>query len=203
MSAFVEGVLEAIHAGGIEAAASSTPSTGRCSTSHATSTRPCCARPWPSTVSRSPRAVTGSGASDGTTTEGISRARSRPSERRSSLPTSRPATGLRRAGRTGSGWVCCHGRSTTRPTCCGWRVWRGRTTVSSPTTPTGQVPPRARLDHVLRIGVTGGIGSGKSSVSRRLAELGATVIDADQVARDVVEVGQPALAAIRERFGDQ
>jgi dephospho-CoA kinase len=50
--------------------------------------------------------------------------------------------------------------------------------------------------------VTGGIGSGKSTVARLLGELGATVVDADQVAREVVEPGQPALAAIRERFGD-
>ncbi|MGN6751050.1 MAG: dephospho-CoA kinase [Intrasporangium sp.] len=55
---------------------------------------------------------------------------------------------------------------------------------------------------MLRVGVTGGIGSGKSSVSRRLAELGAIVIDADEVAREVVEPGEPALAAIRTRFGD-
>ncbi len=55
---------------------------------------------------------------------------------------------------------------------------------------------------MLRVGVTGGIGSGKSTVSRRLAELGAHVVDADAVAREVVEPGQPALDAIRERFGD-
>lgn len=55
---------------------------------------------------------------------------------------------------------------------------------------------------MLRVGVTGGIGSGKSTVARLLGELGATVVDADQVAREVVEPGQPALAAIRERFGD-
>ncbi|MHA3835793.1 dephospho-CoA kinase [Terrabacter sp. AAH1] len=54
---------------------------------------------------------------------------------------------------------------------------------------------------MLRVGVTGGIGSGKSTVSRRLAELGAHLVDADAVAREVVEPGQPTLAAIRERFG--
>lgn len=54
---------------------------------------------------------------------------------------------------------------------------------------------------MLRIGLTGGIGSGKSTVSRRLAELGAVVLDADLVAREVVEPGEPALAQIRERFG--
>ena len=55
---------------------------------------------------------------------------------------------------------------------------------------------------MLRVGVTGGIGSGKSTVSRRLAELGAHVIDADAVAREVVEPGQPTLDRIRERFGE-
>ncbi|MDO5501555.1 MAG: dephospho-CoA kinase [Actinomycetia bacterium] len=54
---------------------------------------------------------------------------------------------------------------------------------------------------MLRVGLTGGIGSGKSTVARRLAELGATVIDADQIAREVVEPGTPALAQITERFG--
>ncbi|HAF72104.1 MAG TPA: dephospho-CoA kinase, partial [Corynebacterium variabile] len=44
------------------------------------------------------------------------------------------------------------------------------------------------------IGLTGGIGSGKSTVSARLAELGATVVDADLIAREVVEPGEPALA---------
>jgi dephospho-CoA kinase len=55
---------------------------------------------------------------------------------------------------------------------------------------------------VLRVGVTGGIGSGKSTVSRRLAELGAHVVDADAVAREVVEPGEPTLQRIRARFGD-
>ncbi|KRE37150.1 dephospho-CoA kinase [Janibacter sp. Soil728] len=55
---------------------------------------------------------------------------------------------------------------------------------------------------MLRIGLTGGIGSGKSTVSRRLAELGAVVVDADLIAREVVEPGEPALDQIRERFGD-
>ena len=51
------------------------------------------------------------------------------------------------------------------------------------------------------IGLTGGIASGKSVVARRLAEHGAIVVDADQVAREVVEPGTPALAAIAEHFG--
>lgn len=52
------------------------------------------------------------------------------------------------------------------------------------------------------IGLTGGIAAGKSTVARRLAEFGAVVIDADAIAREVVEPGEPALARIRERFGD-
>lgn len=55
---------------------------------------------------------------------------------------------------------------------------------------------------MLRVGVTGGIGSGKSTASRRLAARGAVVVDADRVAREVVEVGQPALDSIRDRFGE-
>jgi len=51
------------------------------------------------------------------------------------------------------------------------------------------------------VALTGGIASGKSTVARRLAELGAVIVDADQVARDVVEPGTPALARIAEEFG--
>ena len=54
---------------------------------------------------------------------------------------------------------------------------------------------------MLTVGLTGGIGSGKSAVSTRLAELGAVVIDGDLIAREIVEPGQPALAEIVERFG--
>ena len=56
---------------------------------------------------------------------------------------------------------------------------------------------------MLRVGVTGGIGSGKTTVSRRLAAQGAIVIDADQVAREVVEPGERALDGIRNRFGER
>jgi dephospho-CoA kinase len=51
------------------------------------------------------------------------------------------------------------------------------------------------------LGLTGGIGSGKSMVARMFAQLGADVIDADQLAREVVEPGQPALAEIVTAFG--
>jgi dephospho-CoA kinase len=54
---------------------------------------------------------------------------------------------------------------------------------------------------VLRIGLTGGIGSGKSTVSRLLADHGAVIVDADAIAREVVEPGTPGLAAVVEAFG--
>jgi dephospho-CoA kinase len=54
---------------------------------------------------------------------------------------------------------------------------------------------------VLRVGLTGGIGAGKSEVSRRLASYGAVVIDADAVARDVVAPGTPGLAEVVQAFG--
>ncbi len=53
----------------------------------------------------------------------------------------------------------------------------------------------------MRVGLTGGIGSGKSTVSALLADRGAVVIDYDLLAREAVEVGTPALAQIVERFG--
>ena len=52
------------------------------------------------------------------------------------------------------------------------------------------------------MGLTGGIAAGKSTVARRLTELGAIVIDADLLARRVVEPGTPGLAAVRAEFGD-
>jgi dephospho-CoA kinase len=54
---------------------------------------------------------------------------------------------------------------------------------------------------MLRVGLTGGIGSGKSEVSRRLAEQGAIVIDADAIAREVVAPGTPGLAEVIAVFG--
>ncbi len=54
----------------------------------------------------------------------------------------------------------------------------------------------------MRVGLTGGIASGKSTVSAILAELGAVVIDADKLAREVVEKGTPGLAAVVEAFGE-
>lgn len=56
---------------------------------------------------------------------------------------------------------------------------------------------------MVRIGLTGGIGSGKSTAAARFAELGAVVIDADQLAREVVEPGTPGLERVVSRFGDE
>jgi dephospho-CoA kinase len=55
---------------------------------------------------------------------------------------------------------------------------------------------------MILVGLTGGIGSGKSSVSELLAAKGAIIIDADLVTREVQQPGSPVLAAIAERFGD-
>jgi dephospho-CoA kinase len=55
---------------------------------------------------------------------------------------------------------------------------------------------------VYLVGLTGGIGSGKSTVAERFVEAGAELIDADQVARDVVVPGKPAYKKIVEHFGD-
>ena len=54
---------------------------------------------------------------------------------------------------------------------------------------------------MIRIGLTGGIGMGKSTAATLLAEQGVRVVDTDQLARDVVAVGQPALTEIRAAFG--
>jgi dephospho-CoA kinase len=54
---------------------------------------------------------------------------------------------------------------------------------------------------VVRVGLTGGIGSGKSAVARLLAEHGAVVVDADAIAREVVAPGTPGLAAVLAEFG--
>ncbi|WP_377323144.1 dephospho-CoA kinase [Pimelobacter simplex] len=55
----------------------------------------------------------------------------------------------------------------------------------------------------MRVGLTGGIASGKSTVSSILSELGAVVIDADLIAREVVAKGTPGLAAVVEAFGSE
>jgi len=55
----------------------------------------------------------------------------------------------------------------------------------------------------MRVGLTGGVASGKSTVAAMLADLGAVVIDADVLAREVVERGTPGLAAVVEAFGPE
>lgn len=59
-----------------------------------------------------------------------------------------------------------------------------------------------RRDSPLRIGLTGGIASGKSTVADMFTDLGVPVIDTDVIAREVVRPGKPALEEIREAFGD-
>ncbi len=65
----------------------------------------------------------------------------------------------------------------------------------------------ARAEHagrrIPRIALTGGIASGKSTVARLFETLGARLIDTDQIARELVLPGAPALQAIRQRFGDK
>ncbi|MFJ8034576.1 dephospho-CoA kinase [Streptomyces sp. NPDC096032] len=56
---------------------------------------------------------------------------------------------------------------------------------------------------MLKVGLTGGIGAGKSEVSRLLVEHGAVLIDADRIAREVVAPGTPGLAAVAEAFGEE
>jgi len=55
----------------------------------------------------------------------------------------------------------------------------------------------------LRVGVTGGIGSGKTALTAWLSEQGIVIVDADRVAREVVQPGTPALKAIIDAFGEQ
>ncbi|MEU5589141.1 dephospho-CoA kinase [Streptomyces chrestomyceticus] len=55
---------------------------------------------------------------------------------------------------------------------------------------------------MVKVGLTGGIGAGKSEVSRLLASYGAVIVDADKIAREVVEPGTPGLAAVIAEFGE-
>jgi dephospho-CoA kinase len=73
-------------------------------------------------------------------------------------------------------------------------------------TATRRLPPRHRkpnpASNQRNVGLTGGIGAGKSEVARRFAALGATIIDADAIAREVVALGTPGLAAVIAAFGE-
>ena len=72
------------------------------------------------------------------------------------------------------------------------------------TAPDAGRPPSAGSSRgPLRIGLTGPIGCGKSTVAAHLASRGAIVIDADRLAREVTEPGDPALTAIADRFGSE
>ena len=63
-------------------------------------------------------------------------------------------------------------------------------------------PESARLTAMLRIGLTGGIGAGKSTVSATFSECGGIIVDGDVIAREVVEPGTEGLAALVEAFGE-
>jgi dephospho-CoA kinase len=76
----------------------------------------------------------------------------------------------------------------------------GDPTGDLPVTADPAAPPESAWPFLL-VGLTGGIASGKSTVSRQLAALGCHVIDADVLAREVVAPGEPALAAVAEAFG--
>ena len=55
---------------------------------------------------------------------------------------------------------------------------------------------------MLKIALTGGIGSGKTTVTDRFRELGVPVFDADEVSREITRAGEPAVSRIAEEFGD-
>ena len=63
------------------------------------------------------------------------------------------------------------------------------------------MPPERRREPMLRVGLTGGAGSGKSTIARMFQSRGAHVIDADELARLVVQPGRPALEDIAKEFG--
>jgi dephospho-CoA kinase len=76
---------------------------------------------------------------------------------------------------------------------------RGPRAASGEVDPTNSRSPRPR--RTLRLGLTGPIGCGKSTVAGWLAEHGAVIVDADRIAREVVEPGEPALAEVVAQFG--
>jgi dephospho-CoA kinase len=64
-------------------------------------------------------------------------------------------------------------------------------------------PSAATVGPMVKVGLTGGIGAGKSEVSRLFASYGAVVVDSDRIAREVVEPGTPGLAAVVAAFGEE
>src|SRR6202043_148451 len=66
---------------------------------------------------------------------------------------------------------------------------------------TRPVHPASMSTKPFRVGLTGGIASGKSTAAKFFGALGVPIIDTDQLARDVVEPGQPPLERLVERFG--
>ena len=68
--------------------------------------------------------------------------------------------------------------------------------------PTGLAGIEARDVSPLRVGLTGGIGSGKSTVAQALADLGALIVDTDAISRELTGPGGRAVAAIRDTFGE-
>jgi len=81
-----------------------------------------------------------------------------------------------------------------------FRDWCSAPSVISLSTQGGNLPAVASVT-VLLVGLTGGIGSGKSTVADLLRAKGAVIVDADEVARVVVEPGEPAFEALVDRFG--
>ena len=73
--------------------------------------------------------------------------------------------------------------------------------TSTKSRPRGERPAPGLPSLMLAVGLTGGIGSGKSAVADLLVERGAVLIDADQIARDVVAPGGPAYQPLIDRFG--
>ena len=89
---------------------------------------------------------------------------------------------------------------------CDWWDWSdapGQMDACYPLCDLGFALPDRYCPCVLRIGLTGGIGSGKSTVSALLADEGAVIVDADRIAREVVEPGTPGLAAVVDAFGER
>lgn len=78
---------------------------------------------------------------------------------------------------------------------------QGHTHAGGPPAPSGGPAPGKTRPFVLRVGLTGGIATGKSTVARIFASLGATILDADEIAHRLIEKQGPAYDAVVEAFG--